>query len=148
MWQCHQLLSGFLAKGHLLRVSRRSLMISMIIKWSRGLCTDLAFSLRLRGTSARRPSHEEAVRPVIASNGVPFLQIRSVGSHSTPGEEKEGKRKGWLHFSLNCIFSFKLLLTAAFHPYKLLALKYLLFLYSRNSLIYNLWKWSITYLVF
>ena len=24
MWQCHQLLSGFLAKGHLLRVSRQS----------------------------------------------------------------------------------------------------------------------------
>ena len=30
-------------------------------------------------TSARRPSDEGAVRPVIASNGVPFLQMRSVG---------------------------------------------------------------------
>ena len=30
------------------------------------------------------------VRPVIASNGVPFLQVRSVGSHRTPGREKEG----------------------------------------------------------
>ena len=29
------------------------------------------------------------MRPVIASNGAPFLQMRSVGSHSTPGREKE-----------------------------------------------------------
>ena len=27
-----------------------------------------------------------------ASNGVPFLQMRSVGSHSTPGREKGGKK--------------------------------------------------------
>ena len=35
VWRCHQLLSGFLAKGHLPRVSRqsrRSLMISVIMK--------------------------------------------------------------------------------------------------------------------
>ena len=41
-------------------------------------------------TSARRPSDEGAVRPVITSNGVPFLQMRSVGLHSTSGREKEG----------------------------------------------------------
>ena len=29
-------------------------------------------------------------RTVIASNGVPFLQMRAVGSHSTSGREKEG----------------------------------------------------------
>ena len=48
-------------------------------------------------TSARRPSDEGAVRPVIASNGAPFLQMRSVGSHSTSGWEKEGikERMGW-----------------------------------------------------
>jgi hypothetical protein len=34
-------------------------------------------------------SDEGAVRPVIASNGVLFLQMRSVGSHSTSGREKE-----------------------------------------------------------
>ena len=34
----------------------------------------------------------KAVQPVIASNGVPFLQIRTVGSHSTSGREKEGNR--------------------------------------------------------
>ena len=48
-------------------------------------------------TSARRPSDEGAVQPVIVSNGVPFLQMRSVGSHSTSGREKEGnkERTGW-----------------------------------------------------
>jgi hypothetical protein len=35
-----------------------------------------------------------AVRPVIASYGVPLPQMRSVESHNTSGREKEGKRKG------------------------------------------------------
>jgi hypothetical protein len=35
----------------------------------------------------------KAVRPVITSNGVPYLQMRSVGSHSTSGREKEGKKE-------------------------------------------------------
>ena len=43
-------------------------------------------------TSARRSSDEGALRPVIPSNGVPFLQLRSVGSHSTSGREKEEKK--------------------------------------------------------
>ena len=73
-----------------------SLMIRVIMKWSWGLCTDLlAFALQPRKTqkktSARRPSNEDAVLPVITSNGVPLLQIRSVGSYSTLGREKEGK---------------------------------------------------------
>ena len=38
-------------------------------------------------TSARRQSDEGVVRPVIASNGVPFLQMRSVGSPSTSTTE-------------------------------------------------------------
>ena len=89
---CHQLLSGFLAKGHLPQVSRQSLMIRVIMKLSWGLCTYLlAFALQLRKTSARRSSDEEAVRLVIGSNGVPFLQMRSVVSHRTSGMEKEGK---------------------------------------------------------
>ena len=41
-----------------------------------------------------RPSDEGVVRSVIASNGVPFLQMRSVGSHSTSGNEKEGNKEG------------------------------------------------------
>ena len=46
-----------------------------------------------RKTSARRPSVERAVRPVIATNYLPFLQMRSVGQHSTSGKEKEGKKE-------------------------------------------------------
>ena len=73
VWRCHQLLSGFLAKSHLPWVScqsRQSLMIRVIMKWSWWLCSDLlAFALQLRKTSARRPSDEGAMRPVIASNG-------------------------------------------------------------------------------
>ena len=42
-------------------------------------------------TSARRPSDEGAMRSVIASNGVLFLQMRPVGPHSTSGREKEIK---------------------------------------------------------
>ena len=34
MWRCHQLLSGLLAKGHLPRVSRRSLMIRVMYLYS------------------------------------------------------------------------------------------------------------------
>ena len=33
----------------------------------------------------------KAVRSVIASNGVPYLQMTSVRSHSTSAREKEGK---------------------------------------------------------
>ena len=51
--------------------------------------------LQLRKTPARIPSDEGVVRPVIASKGVPFLQMKSVGSHSTSGREKEGRREGW-----------------------------------------------------
>ena len=36
------------------------------------------------------PPDEGAVRPVIASNGVPYLQMRSVGSHSASGTDKKG----------------------------------------------------------
>ena len=45
VWRCHQLLSGFLAKGHLPRVSRQSrwsLMIRVIIKWS---CAQISWHL-------------------------------------------------------------------------------------------------------
>ena len=68
------------------------------MRWYRGLCTDLlTFTLQgnLGKTSARRPSMK-AVRSVV---GVPYLQMRSVGSHSTSGMEKEGKkeRTRWCH---------------------------------------------------
>ena len=35
----------------------------------------------------------KAVRSVIASNGVPFLQMTSIGSGSMSGREKEGKKE-------------------------------------------------------
>ena len=35
----------------------------------------------------------KTVRPIIASNEVPFLQMRSVGSHSASGREKEGNKE-------------------------------------------------------
>ena len=54
------------------------------------ICLTAEENLRKPQLSSRRPSDEEALRPVIASNRVPFLQIWSVGSHSTSGREKEG----------------------------------------------------------
>ena len=36
----------------------------------------------------------KAVRPVIALNGLPYLQMRSLGLHSKSGREKEGKKTG------------------------------------------------------
>ena len=112
MWRCHQLLSGFLAEGHLPRVSRqsrRSLMIRVIMRWSWWLCTDLlAFALPQK-TSTRRPSDEGALRPVIALNGVPFLQIRSVRSHSPSAREKEAnkERTRWSYFIIIIFVSYK-----------------------------------------
>ena len=35
----------------------------------------------------------QALRPVIASNGVYQLQMTSIGSHSTSGRKREGKKK-------------------------------------------------------
>ena len=53
---------------------------------------------------SRRPSDEGALRPVFASNGVAFLQMRLVGSHNTSGREKKGKKERTglqsLHISL------------------------------------------------
>ena len=100
VWRYHQLVSGFLAKGHLPRVSHQShqsLMIRVIMRRSWG-CAQISWHLpysrgKPQKTTARRPSDEGAVGPVIASNGVPFLQMRSVGSHSTSGREKEGNKE-------------------------------------------------------
>ena len=98
VWRCHQLLSGFLIKGHLPQMSRqpcRSLIIRVIMKWSRGLCTDiLAFALQLRKTSARRPFDEGVVWPVIASNRVPYFWMRSVRSHSSSGRKGREVERG------------------------------------------------------
>ena len=76
----------------------RSLMIRVIMKWFWG-CAQISWYLpyswgKHQKTSTRIPSEEEAVLPVIVSNGVPFLQMRSVGWHSTSGREKEGNKEG------------------------------------------------------
>ena len=101
MWRCHQLLSGVLGNGHLPRVQRQSrlsasdkgendiiqrtlVQISWHLTYSRGT---------LRKTSARGPSMR-AVRSVIASNGVPYLQLMSVGSSVCWEERRKGIRKG------------------------------------------------------
>ena len=68
------------------------------MKWSWG-CAQISWHLpysrgKPQKTSARRPTDEGAVRPVIASNGVPFPQMRSVGSHCTSEREKE-EIKDW-----------------------------------------------------
>jgi hypothetical protein len=36
----------------------------------------------------------KAVQPVITSNGVPYLQMRLIGSHSMSGMEKVGELDG------------------------------------------------------
>jgi hypothetical protein len=53
----------------------------------------LTFALRLRKTSARRPSDKGSVLPVIASNRIPYLQMRSTAPLSTSGREKEEKKE-------------------------------------------------------
>ena len=69
-------------------------MIPGVVHRSPGMCLAAEENPgKPRKTSARRPSDEGAVRPVIASNGVPFLQMRSVGSHSASGREKEGNKE-------------------------------------------------------
>ena len=47
----------------------------------------------VRGSPGIFLTAEESPEPVIASNGVPFLQLRSVESHSDSGREMEGKKE-------------------------------------------------------
>ena len=43
----------------------------------------------------------KAVRPIIASNRICHLQMRSVGSHSTSGREKEGNKERTGNYDLD-----------------------------------------------
>ena len=100
VWRYHQLLCGFLAKGHVPRVSRksrRSLMIRVIMKWSWS-CAQISWHLpyswgKPQKTSTRRPTMK-ALQSIIASNGVPSLQMRSVGSHYWLLSKKQCVRLG------------------------------------------------------
>ena len=83
VWRCYQLLSGFLAKGHLPRVSRqarRSLMIRLIMKWPRGLCTDLSICFRAEENPGKSQLGDSLMKE-LCLNGVLFLQMTSVTSH-------------------------------------------------------------------
>ena len=70
LWGCDQLLSGFLAKGHLPRVSRQSIMI-------RAIPGAVHRSPDIRLTAEENPGNpdEGVVRPVIASNAISYLQM-------------------------------------------------------------------------
>ena len=83
VWRCHQFLSGFLAKDHLLSVASVTSVAND--KNDNEMVLGAVYSLLY----SRKPQLG-AVRPVIASNGVPFPQMRSVGSHSSSGRKKEG----------------------------------------------------------
>ena len=65
----------------------------MLPRAVKGTCGIFLMAEETRGTSARRPSDEGSLRSVIASNGLPYLQLKSVGSHNTSGKEKEGKKE-------------------------------------------------------
>ena len=65
-------------------------MILGAVHRSPGIC--LTAEENPQKTSARRLSDEGAVRPVITSNGVSYLQMRPVGLKSTSGREKEGNK--------------------------------------------------------
>ena len=80
---------------HVSHISR--LMIRVIMVWYGGLCTNLlGIALVLRKCSGKSQLGDrivKAVRPVITSNRVPYIQMRSVESHRMWGREKEGMDK-------------------------------------------------------
>ena len=99
VWRCHHLLSGFqrpLAPS-VASVSSAANdkgddeMILGAVHRSPGICLTAEENSRKPQLGGRLMKGD--VRPVIASNGVPFLQMSSVGSHSTSGREKEGKKE-------------------------------------------------------
>ena len=95
VWRCHQLLSVFRANDHLSRVSRQSANNKRDNEIIPG---DVHRSPWIYPSVEENPWKYQlgdrllkAVRPVIASNGVPCLQMRLVGSHSTSGKGEEKK---------------------------------------------------------
>ena len=79
MWQCYQLLSGFLAKGHLLRVSHQSHLNN---KGDNEMISGAVHRPDIYLTAEENPRKPQlgdclmkALQTVSASNGVPYLQI-------------------------------------------------------------------------
>ena len=99
MERYHQLLSGFLANGHLSRVLRQSRlstddkgdneMILEAVPRSPGIYVGAEKKPRKTQLGNRLM---KAFRTVIASNGITYLQMRSVGSHSMIRKENEGMK--------------------------------------------------------
>ena len=94
VWRCHQLLPGFLAIGYLARASHQT-RLSTNNKGDNEMKQGAVHrSPGIYLTAEENPSLETvAVRPVIASNGVSYLQMRSVGSHRTSGRGKKGNKE-------------------------------------------------------
>ena len=81
VWRCHQLLSGFLAKGYLPRVPYQPLLSANdkddkvmpgTVNWSPGI---YLMGLDISGKSQKGDSLMKIVRPFIALNGIPYLQL-------------------------------------------------------------------------
>ena len=103
VWQCHQLLSGFLAKGHLPRVSsqsRRSLMIRVIMNYPGAVHRSPGICLTAE-ENPRKPQLGNRVMKGLCDQSL--LQVRSVGSHSTLGREKEGTSPKSLYILITTI---------------------------------------------
>ena len=95
VWQCHQipLLWALYLKCHDSHICL--LLIKVIMRWYWGLVH--------RSPDIYLIAEErlmKAVRPAIASNGISYIQLRSIGSHCTSGREKEGNQEkvGTLRF--------------------------------------------------
>ena len=102
VWLFQQLLSGFLANSQFNHVSRLSANDTCDNKVKPGA---VHISPGIYVTTEVNPGKFQlgdrlmkAVGPVIASNGVRYLQMRSVGSHNKSGMEKEVKkeRTAWI----------------------------------------------------
>ena len=105
VWRCHQLLSVFLVTGLLPRVSRQSHLSISDESFNEVVPGALHISLGICLTAEENPEKPQlgdrmmkTVRPVIVWNGVPYLQMRSVGSqHVRKGEGgKKGKDGVWV----------------------------------------------------
>ena len=97
MLLCHQLLSGFLAKGDFSLVSLQSRLSAndkdeneMIPGNAHRSLDNCLTAEETFGKPQLGGRLMETVRPFIASNEVPYLQMRSIGSLRTSGGLKEG----------------------------------------------------------
>jgi hypothetical protein len=96
VWRCRQLLSGFLAKGHLSPVSRHSRLSANDNDDNEVILGYVHRSPGIYLTAEEHPGKPHLmkdVRAVIASDGVPYFHMTSVGSHRTSVREKEGEKE-------------------------------------------------------